>query len=325
MSIVQFSATGWVRRFAFVMAFTATALAVCGTVYEQFGESNDAERFPRIGRPVQAAGMTFNLNCYGSGSPTVILESGLGLPSLGWVRIQPEIANFARVCSYDRAGYGWSDRAQGLRRSLQLAKELKLLLESARERAPYILVGPSFGGFIIRVYTGLYPADVGGLVFVDASYEDQQRRIDEIVPAAKEPRIKAEENEQRRERQSLMLAKFAVPFGIERLQSALHPEKPEPAFGLSAHLIEELNYFDRQLKTREAVLAESAAILESGKMAKNSGKLGDRPTIVLTGGKMEFTPTLCLQTLFRRNSGIFGSTFFRLRKRIYQDEEDRSS
>ncbi len=87
-----------------------------------------------------------------------------------------------------------------------------------------------------------------------------------------------------------MLAKFAVPFGIERLQSALHPEKPEPAFGLSAHLIEELDYFDRQLKTREAVLAESAAMLESGKMAKNSGKLGDRPTIVLTGGKMEFTP-----------------------------------
>lgn len=171
MSIVRFSATGWVRRFAFVTAFTATALAVCGTVYERFGESNDAERFPRMGRPVQAAGMTFNLNCYGSGSPTVILESGLGLPSLGWVRIQPEIANFARVCSYDRAGYGWSDRAQGHRRSLQLAKELKLLLESARERAPYILVGPSFGGFIIRVYTVFIPP-----MWVDLSSSTQAMR-----------------------------------------------------------------------------------------------------------------------------------------------------
>jgi pimeloyl-ACP methyl ester carboxylesterase len=195
-----------------------------------------------------------------------------------------------RVCSYDRAGYGWSDRARGRRTSLRLAKELKLLLDAAGERGPYILVGPSFGGFIIRVYTGLYPADVGGLVFLDASHEDQQRRIDEIIPAAKEPRIKAEENERRRESQGLMLSGFTVRLGVERLQAAIHPEKPQPAFGLSAQLIEEFNYFGQQLKTREVVLAESAAMPESGEMAKELGTLGDRPTIVLTGEKMEFTP-----------------------------------
>ncbi|HZQ52879.1 MAG TPA: alpha/beta hydrolase [Bryobacteraceae bacterium] len=290
MGLVQFRATHWVHRVAVTIAFTAAALALCGAISERVGESRDAQRFPRIGCLVQAAGLTFNINCYGSGSPTVVLESGLGLSSIGWVRIQPEIAKFARVCSYDRAGYGWSDRAQGRRTSLQLAKELKALLESAGEKGPYILVGPSFGGFIIRVYTGLYPADVAGLVFLDASHEDQQHRIDEIVPAAKEPRMKAEDNERRREQRELMLSKFTVPLGIERLEATFHPDKPEPAFGLSAHLIEEMNYLDQQAKTREVVLAESTAMPESGKMAKYSGNLGDRPTIVLTGGKMEFTP-----------------------------------
>ena len=87
-----------------------------------------------------------------------------------------------------------------------------------------------------------------------------------------------------------MLSKVKVPLGIERLQSALHPEKPEPAFGLSAHVVEEFNYLDQQLKTREAVAAESASMSESGRMAKASGTLGDRPIVVLTGGRMEFTP-----------------------------------
>jgi pimeloyl-ACP methyl ester carboxylesterase len=220
----------------------------------------------------------------------VILESGLGVSSLGWVQIQPQMAKFARVCSYDRAGYGWSDPARGPRTSLQIAKELKGLLDAAGERGPYILVAPSFGGLIIRVYTGLYPADVGGLVFLDASHEDQQSRIDEIVPAAKKQRIQAEEAEQGRERLSLLLSKVKIPLGLERLQAALHAEKPEPEFGWSADLMEEFHYLDQQLKTREAVLAESASMAESGRMAQVAGSLGDRPTIVVTGGRMEFTP-----------------------------------
>jgi pimeloyl-ACP methyl ester carboxylesterase len=88
----------------------------------------------------------------------------------------------------------------------------------------------------------------------------------------------------------LLLSKVKIPLGIERLQSALHSEKPEPEFGFSAGLIEEFNYLDQQLKTREAVAAESAGMLESGQMAKASGSLGDRPTMVVTGGRMEFTP-----------------------------------
>src|SRR5262245_54482846 len=95
------------------------------------------------------------------------------------------------------------------------------------------------------------PVDVGGLVFLDDIHEDQQARIDEIVPAAKEQRTKAGEDQKRANRIALMLAKVKVPLGIERLQSTLKLEKPEPAFGMSPQLMEEFNYLDQQLKTRE--------------------------------------------------------------------------
>ena len=278
------------RRIISTLVLIAAVLAACAALYEQVAEWRDSRRFPRKGYAVKAAGTTFNLNCSGSAQPTVILENGLGMSSLGWVQIQPQIAKFARVCSYDRAGYGWSDPAKGPRTSLQLAKEFKQLLNAAGERGPYILGAPSFGGFIARVYTGLYPADVGGLVFLDASHEDQQTRIDEIVPNAKAQRIKAEEVERRSERRALMLSRIRILLGIERFQSVLHSEKPESEFGLSADLIEEFNYLDQQLKTREAVAAESASMWESGQIAKASGSLGDRPTIVVTAGRMEFTP-----------------------------------
>jgi pimeloyl-ACP methyl ester carboxylesterase len=173
---------------------------------------------------------------------------------------------------------------------LQIAKELQGLLDAAGERGPYLLVGPSFVGFIIRVYTGLDPADVGGLVFLDASHEDQQRRIDEIVPAARQRRSQAAEAEQNRERLALLLSKSKIPLGIERLPSALPSEKPEPEFRLSADLIAEFHYLDQQLKTRETAAAESASMWESGQIAKASGSLGDRPTMVVTGGRMELTP-----------------------------------
>ena len=278
------------RRILFAFALIGALLAACGVAYEQIGERRDSRRFPRVGRAVRAAGMRFNLNCSGSTRPTVILESGLGVPSLGWVQIQPQIAKFARVCSYDRAGYGWSDAARGPRTSLQIAKELKALMNAAGESGPYVLVGPSFGGFIIRVYTGLYPADVAGLVFLDASHEDQVQRIDEIIPAARPQRSEANQEKRNRDQRDLLLSQIKIPLGIERLQSALHREKPEAFFGFSPELVEELNYLDQQLKTKEAVAAEAAAMLESGQFAKASGRLADRPMIVVTGGKMEFRP-----------------------------------
>jgi pimeloyl-ACP methyl ester carboxylesterase len=131
-----------------------TVSVMISALYELIGAWRDAEHFPNRGYLVQVGAIRMNIDCSGQGSPTVILESGSGGPSIDWLMVQPEVAKFARVCSYDRAGYGWSDSGVEPRSSLQIAHELNQLLHAAGEKAPYILVGHSMGGYDVRVYTG---------------------------------------------------------------------------------------------------------------------------------------------------------------------------
>jgi len=114
-------------------------------------------------------GARMHLNCTGAGSPTVVLESGLGDDFLQWRKIQPALSQITRVCSYDRAGYGWSDRRPGPRDSIHIADELHSLLEQAGISGPIILMGHSAGGLHIRQYATKYPTNIVGMVFVDAS------------------------------------------------------------------------------------------------------------------------------------------------------------
>ncbi len=129
-----------------------------------------------------------HLNCIGQGSPTVIFESGLGGTSLDWVRVQPQVAEFTRACAYDRAGYGWSDSGPMPRDSVNISQELDVLLGNAGVPAPYLLVGHSFGGLTVRLYSYLNPRKVAGLVLVDSSHEDQYRRFEAAGVKASAPR-----------------------------------------------------------------------------------------------------------------------------------------
>ena len=167
----------WLRNALIGAVVLVVLLLVAGAAYQWIAQSADARRFPQQGRSVVLGpsfpGLSLNLNCTGKGSPTVILDSGMGVPAVGWNLVQPEIAKFTRVCSYDRAGYGSSGAGPMPRTSAEIAKELHALLEAGRESGPYVLVGHSFGGFNVRVYNQEYPNDVVGLVLVDASHEDQ--------------------------------------------------------------------------------------------------------------------------------------------------------
>ncbi len=129
-----------------------------------------------------------HLNCIGRGSPTVIFDSGLGGSSLDWVRVQPQVATFTRACSYDRAGYGWSDSGPLPRDSESISQELEALLGNASVSAPYLLVGHSFGGFNVRLFTHHNPRQVAGLILVDPSHEDQFRRFDAAGVGSTAPR-----------------------------------------------------------------------------------------------------------------------------------------
>jgi pimeloyl-ACP methyl ester carboxylesterase len=132
------------------------------------------------GRLIDVGGWRLHLNCTGTRSataPIVILEAGIGDFSVEWSLVQPGVATFARVCSYDRAGDGWSDLGPHPRTLHQIVYELHTLLDRAGEHPPYVVVGHSFGGWTVRLYTATYPADVTGMVLVEAGVDDPLRLL----------------------------------------------------------------------------------------------------------------------------------------------------
>ena len=288
----------WLGKSALALVALAIALACAGAIYHISGKWRDARRFPQRGRSIQAGPVKLNLDCYGQGNPTVILDSGMGVPALGWIKVQPEVAKFARVCSYDRAGYGWSEPGPEPRTSLQIAAELKALLDAAGEKGPYVLVGHSFGGYNVRVFTGQYPNDVVGIVRVDASHEDEEERIDSILPAVVREREK--KDEERSEKVDRILAPFRLYLGIERLEVATGWDVPGYR---SKDLQEEFLYLEQQTKYQHAVASEGKVEEQSAAQARAAGNLGDRPLIVLTAGKpYDPDPLLTREEMDRQNN-----------------------
>jgi len=125
------------------------------------------------GRLVDIGGQRLHVYCTGRGSPTVLLEAGTGDVSVIWSLVQPGVSKFTRVCSYDRGGYAWSDPGSRPRTFSQLAFELHTALERMKVGPPYVLVGQSYGGQVIRGFADRYRREVSGMVFVDAVHEDQ--------------------------------------------------------------------------------------------------------------------------------------------------------
>jgi pimeloyl-ACP methyl ester carboxylesterase len=129
---------------------------------------------PAPGRLIDLGGYNLHLYCTGAGKPTVVLSAGAGDLSTDWSLVQPHVAKFARVCSYDRSGAAWSDLGPKARTMDQEAFDLRRLLISAGEHGPYVVVGQSLGGMVVRIFTEKHPRDVVGVVLVDAYSEDAQ-------------------------------------------------------------------------------------------------------------------------------------------------------
>jgi pimeloyl-ACP methyl ester carboxylesterase len=127
------------------------------------------------GRMYLVNGHRMRIDCTGSGSPTIVLDAGLGNDGLIWGGVQPVLAKTTRVCSYDRAGFGWSDALPPPRDADHIADELHGLLTAARIDGPIVLMGHSISGIYIRKYATRYPAEIAGLVFVDGSTPLQNR------------------------------------------------------------------------------------------------------------------------------------------------------
>ena len=147
---------------------------------------NDLDAASRPAQLIDLGGRRLALTCGGRGMPTVLLETGLGAESTDWAEVQRGVERVAQVCRYDRAGRGASDPAPGPRDGLALVEELRVLLRIAAIPGPYVLVGHSFGGLLMRLFAHRHGGEVVGLVLVDSMHEDQFDIFGPAFPPATE-------------------------------------------------------------------------------------------------------------------------------------------
>jgi pimeloyl-ACP methyl ester carboxylesterase len=248
----------WPRRIILGLLVCVLFLAVAGMIYENISEARDRRFNPTTGRRFDVGGYRMHIDCAGEGSPTVILESGLGDTFASWRKVQPQIAKFTRVCSYDRAGLGYSDSSPQPRTSKVIAGELHALLHAAGIAPPYVLVGHSMGGFDVRLFASLFRNEVAGIVLVDASHPDQENRFS--------PEVKTMEGSWRREAEFL---EYTMPLGIPRLLDLCDEDPVLRAAECNFH-------------TAAESVAELKSFPESAAQTAASGSLGDLPLAVLS-------------------------------------------
>jgi pimeloyl-ACP methyl ester carboxylesterase len=167
----------WTLRILIGLCGLIVVTALAGATYQWLATRKDLAATPPPGRLVDIGGYRLHLWCAGDGAPAVILDNGLGGSSPGWGFVQPDVARFTRVCSYDRAGMGYSDPGPSPRTARRIASELAELLARGGIDGPVVLVGASIAGFNVRVFASDHPERSAGLVLVDASHEADAHEV----------------------------------------------------------------------------------------------------------------------------------------------------
>ena len=173
-----------------LLVLSAVVGCACAVAQRTASNARESSAFEKL---VDIGGRRLYIKCSGeprTGTPVVVMDAGMVNTSEAWSLVQPKIAEFARVCSYDRAGMGKSDRAPQPRTSHDVVKDLHALLASAGINSPYVMVGHSFGGINVRLFSSRYPKEVVGMVLVDSTHEDETHRMLALLPpeALKEAR-----------------------------------------------------------------------------------------------------------------------------------------
>jgi pimeloyl-ACP methyl ester carboxylesterase len=166
------------KQLVLICLKVSCAIIICGLTYQWINSQIDHAQYSSDKKLVDIGGYKLHFNKTGPNSAvTVVLDIGMGGNLLYWHLVQPEIAKFARVVSYDRAGFGWSDPSPKPRTSENIAEELHTLLHNANIPAPYLLVGHSFAGINARIFANKYPDEVMGVILVDSSHENQLQTL----------------------------------------------------------------------------------------------------------------------------------------------------
>ncbi|HUL13341.1 MAG TPA: alpha/beta hydrolase [Methylococcaceae bacterium] len=251
------------------IAVVVAYVAWSGYLYQTMATIIDQRRYPPPGKLVEIDGRRMHIHSVGAGSLTVILEAGLGAISSGWGWIQPEIGKFTRVVSYDRTGLGWSDTDTASPTGQRIAWRLHKLLQTSGIMGPYVLVGHSMGGLLVRIFANQYPDEVVGMVLVDASHPDQHERYPEI----------------QRHMQSGFQLMNKIPlltrFGWVRLTELFRSQ----AEGLPAKQRSESGAFLSSHRHLAATLKETLAWKTLCSEVRYARGLGNKPLAVVSAGK----------------------------------------
>ena len=164
-------------RILVALALVFVVIAAAGATYNCLSLRGYRKMSGVPGKLYNVGGYSMHLYCTGLGSPTIILGSGLGDDFTIWAKVQPDLSRVTRVCSYDRAGFGWSESRPGIQDANTISAQLHQLVSVAGVQRPFILMGHSIAGLYFRSYAGHYPSDLAGLVLVDGATPLQDDRV----------------------------------------------------------------------------------------------------------------------------------------------------
>jgi pimeloyl-ACP methyl ester carboxylesterase len=250
----------WTLRILIGLCGLIGVTALTGATYQWLATRKDLAATPPPGHLVDIGGYRLHLWCTGDGAPAVILDTGLGGSTPDWGFVQPDVARFTRVCSYDRAGMGYSDPGPSPRTARRIASELAELLARSGIGGPVVLVGASIAGFDVRVFASDHPDRAAGLVLVDASHEDQAHevpRMARLVPLLSTMGV---------------LRLFGISFGqrVESLAPSVRQFARATSFRAAGY---------------QAAADEIIHIRESASEVRSSRRKLTIPVLVVTGGR----------------------------------------
>jgi pimeloyl-ACP methyl ester carboxylesterase len=254
-------------------------------------------RFPPPGRLVNVGGRRFHIQVHGEGNPVVVLESGIAASSINWSMVQERVARFTTVLSYDRAGFGWSDAASGRATASESASELAGLLETIGLGGPYVLVGHSYGGLIVRLFQGEYPDRVAGLVLVDPVVrgewrnptEDKRRMLARGVSLSRRGALLARLGIVRAALWLLMHGSKRIPQWLARVSAGSGASVTDRLVGEVRKMPKEhwpaIAWQWSRAQSFAAMASNLESLPASARQLDETATLGDLPLIVLSAGK----------------------------------------
>ncbi len=245
--------------------------------YQAAASAAELRQYPAPGQLIDVGGHRLHIYCLGQGEPTVVMEAGLSGWSTDWIRVQPEVAKSTRVCTYDRAGYGWSDPGPLPRDSHQVGSELHTLLSRSGIKGNIILVGHSQGGLFVQYYAKTYPQQVAGIVLVDSVHPEQSLSMHADVRKKYEGELRA----------LTLLTKILAPTGLLRLagrSETIIADKLPSEYQAMARSV------GFQSKAYRTLDEETASFEQSQAEVRDAGPLPNVPLAVISSSLVQDFP-----------------------------------